>query len=108
MSLFFLAYSVKTDFELGMDRALAAIHHDGDVEQLVELVEDDIVVLVEGIVADGVGPEIALDIMPVEAGAADRHHGVAIGLLVGGIGGLFHQRQMAAAGRCCNRRSCCR
>ena len=81
-------------FERGMDRALAAIHHDGDVEQPVELVEDDVVVRVEGIAADRVGPEIAFDIMPVEAGAADRHHGVAVGLLVFGVGGLFHQRQM--------------
>ena len=82
-------------FELGMDRALAAIHHDGDVEQFVELVEDDVVVLVEGIIADGVGPEIAFDVMPVEAGAADRHHGVAVILLVVGIGGPFQQRHMA-------------
>jgi hypothetical protein len=77
-----------------MDRALAAIHHDGDVEQFVELVEDDVVVLVEGIIADGVGPEIAFDIMPVETGAADRHHRVAVVLLVFGVSGLFHQRQM--------------
>ena len=95
MSLSFLAYSVNTRFEPRMDRALAAIHHDRGVEQFVGLVEDDVVVIVERIAADGVGPEIALDVMPVEAGAADRHHGGAIVLLVIGVGGLFQQADMA-------------
>src|ERR1700749_4011277 len=77
-----------------MDRALAAIHHDRGVELLAGLVEDDIVVLVERVAADGVGPKIALDVMPIEAGAADRHHGGAVVPPVLGVGGLLQQREM--------------
>ena len=48
------------------------------VEQLaVDLVEYDVVVLVEGILADSVRPEIGVDVVPVGTGAADRHHDVA-------------------------------
>ena len=39
MSAFFLAYSVNTVLSCRMDRALAAIHHDGGVVQLVGLLK---------------------------------------------------------------------
>ena len=80
--------------QFGVDRALAAIHHDRSVVEFFALLEDDVVVLVEGVAADRVGTEIALDIMPVETGAADRHHGGAIFVLVLGIGGLFQQADL--------------
>ncbi|WP_283842927.1 hypothetical protein [Bradyrhizobium semiaridum] len=38
---------------------------------------------------------MALDIVPVEAGAADRHQGGAIILPVRGTGGALHRRHMA-------------
>ena len=82
--------------ELRMDRALAAVHHDSDVEQLVELVEDHVVLIVERVRGQRIGPEIAVGIVPVEAGAADRHHGGAVALLVVGIGGFLQQSEMAA------------
>jgi hypothetical protein len=62
-------------FELRMNRALAAVHHDGEVEQPVELIEHDIVVGVERIGADGVRSEIGFDIVPIGAGAADCGRG---------------------------------
>jgi hypothetical protein len=59
-----------------MDRTPAAIHHDRGVEQLFGLVEADIVV------AGRIDPEIAFDVMPVEAGATNRLGRVAIRLLM--------------------------
>ena len=51
---------------------------------------------------DGVGPEIAFDIMPASR-SADRHHGVAVGRLVGGSA-AFPSATDGRAG-CCNRKS---
>ena len=94
MSLSFLAYSVNTDFSLGWIGHWLQSIMTAASNNLSRLVEDDVVVLVERIAADGVGPEIALDVVPIEAGAADRHHGVVIVVLVIGVGGLFQQPDM--------------
>src|SRR5207244_10320682 len=72
--------------ELRMDRALAAIHHDGDVEQFVELDEKYVVVIVEGIAADRIRPEIALRVMPTKARAADGDRRAAVSGSVVGVG----------------------
>ena len=55
-----------------MDRALAATHHQDNVEQPIVMIEDDVVRFVEGIGADGVGPEAGIDIVPVGPPAGDR------------------------------------
>ena len=91
MSLSFLAYSVNTVFSVGW------IGHwlHGDVEQFIELVEDDVVLLVKGIGADRLGPEVAFDVMPVDARTTDRDRGGAIGLLVGGVGHPLHRQHVA-------------
>jgi hypothetical protein len=80
-------------FQLRMDRALAAIHQDGNVEQSVHLVEDDVVVGIERIGADGVLPEAGLDVVPVSARADDGHHGGAEFDV--GLGGAQRRGQMA-------------
>lgn len=56
----------ESRFQRRMNRALAAIHHDGGIEHLAGLVEDDVVVFVEGKGTDPVWTEITLDIVPAE------------------------------------------
>ncbi|MDN3918956.1 hypothetical protein [Roseateles violae] len=66
--------------QLRMDRALAAVHRDQQIPELAfALVEDDVVVAIEAVSADRVGPEVGLDVVPVEARAADRDRDAAPG-----------------------------
>jgi hypothetical protein len=56
---------VELRLQLRMDRALAAIHHDGDVEQVavVDRVEDDVVVVVERVAPGPAGTEIRVPVV---------------------------------------------
>jgi len=64
---------VERRLQLRVNRTLAAVVHDHDIEGLVELVEDDLVVGGERIGRHAAGLEVRLHVMPVEARAADRH-----------------------------------
>ena len=63
--------SAKRRLELRMDRTLAAIHHQHDVEQLLKVVEHDVVCFVEGIGTERLGPEVGFDIVPIQPATRD-------------------------------------
>jgi hypothetical protein len=64
---------VKQFFELGVDGALAAVHHDNGVELPAGLIEHDFVVAGEGILSDAIWPQVRLHVVPIDARTADRH-----------------------------------
>src|SRR5262249_15050052 len=71
--------------ELWADGALAAVHYDHRVELLPRRVENDLVVRGEGVLADAVGAEVGLHVVPVDARAADgRRHAARFALRIRG------------------------
>jgi hypothetical protein len=63
----FLGVLIENTFQLRVDGALAAVHHDDRVELLAGLVERDLVVADEGVFADSVRPEVRVHVVPVHA-----------------------------------------
>jgi hypothetical protein len=54
-------------FQLRMNRTLAAIHRDCQIEPLIEFVEGNVVLIVEGVPPDCVWPEVGVYVVPVQA-----------------------------------------